>query len=105
MKLSSQLETLRTTAPVDPFGLIARARGDVGRLLTVLQSFGYYDGSVAITINGMTLDNEELGNALGALPKKSAARVRIVPTLGPLFHVGRIELKGDLPPGFAQKLD
>ncbi len=46
MKLTSQLETLRETAPVDPFGLIARARGDVGRLQTVLQSFGYYDGSV-----------------------------------------------------------
>lgn len=105
MKLSSQLETLRTSAPVDPFGLIARARGDVGRLRTVLQSFGYYDGSVVITINGKTLDNEELGNVLSALPKKSTARVRIAPTLGPLFYVGRIEFKGDLPPGFAQKLD
>jgi translocation and assembly module TamA len=104
MKLTSQLETLRETAPVDPFGLIARARGDVNRLQTVLQSFGYYDGSVAITINGMTLDSEELGNVLSALPKKSSARVRIVPTLGPLFHVRHIELKGNLPPGFAQKL-
>ncbi|HEY6516016.1 MAG TPA: hypothetical protein VIY50_07715, partial [Steroidobacteraceae bacterium] len=103
MKLTSQLETLRETAPVDPFGLIARARGDVNRLQTVLQSFGYYDGSVAITINGMTLESEELGNVLSALPKKSSARVRIVPTLGPLFHVRHIELKGNLPLGFAQK--
>lgn len=104
MKLTSQLETLRETAPVDPFGLIARARGDINRLQTVLQSFGYYDGSVAITINGMTLDSEELGNTLGALPKKSSARVRIVPTLGPLFHVRRIEFKGNLPAGFEQNL-
>jgi translocation and assembly module TamA len=104
MKLTSQLETLRETAPVDPFGLIARARGDVGRLQTVLQSFGYYDGSVTIKINGMGLDSEELGNALSALPKKSQAHVEILPTLGPLFHVGRIAFKGEVPPGFEQKL-
>jgi translocation and assembly module TamA len=104
MKLTSQLETLRESAPVDPFGLIARARGDVNRLQTVLQSFGYYDGSVDIKINGMALDSEDLGNELSALPKKSEAHVEIVPTPGPLFHVGRIQFKGELPPGFEQKL-
>jgi len=104
MKLTSQLETLRETAPTDPFGLIARARGDVNRLQTVLQSFGYYDGSVAITINHMSLDSEDLGNVLTALPKKSQAQVQIVPTLGPLFHVGHIEFKGEVPQGFEQKL-
>jgi translocation and assembly module TamA len=104
MKLTSQLETLRDTAPVDPFGLIARARGDVNRLQTVLQSFGYYDGSIAIRINGMALDSEDLGNVVSALPKKSHAQVQIVPTLGPLFHVGRIDIKGALPPGFLPKL-
>ncbi len=104
MKLTSQLETLRETAPTDPFGLIARARGDVGRLQTVLQSFGYYDGSVTIKINGLGLDSEDLGNVLSALPKKKQAQVQIVPTLGPLFHVGRIEFKGEVPPGFEQKL-
>jgi translocation and assembly module TamA len=104
MKLTSQLATLRESAPVDPFGLIARVRGDVNRLQTVLQSFGYYDGSVVIKINGMGLDSEELGNALSALPKKSEARIGIVPTLGPLFHVGNIQFKGSLPAGFEHKL-
>src|SRR5262249_15652021 len=42
LKATSQLATLRTTAPVDPFGLVARARSDIGRLTTVLESFGYY---------------------------------------------------------------
>ena len=74
MKLTSQLETLRETAPTDPFGLIARARGDVGRLQTVLQSFGYYDGSVTIKINGLGLDSEDLGNVLSALPSLVSAR-------------------------------
>jgi translocation and assembly module TamA len=104
MKLTSQLETLRQTAPTDPFGLIARARGDVTRLQTVLESFGYYDGSVNITINGMGLDSPGLADALSALPKGSAARVKIGSTLGPLFHVGHIEIKGTLPPGMANKL-
>jgi translocation and assembly module TamA len=104
LKLTSQLETLRKSAPVDPFGLIARARGDVARLQTVLQSFGYYDGSVTITIDGRGLDSIGLGNALSALPKKSDAHVRIDPTLGPLFRIGRIEIKGALPPGMRRKL-
>ena len=104
MKLTSQLESLRTTAPTDPFGLIARARGDVTRLQTVLQSFGYYDGEVTITIDGMGLDSGALADALTALPKKNEARVKVDPTLGPLFHVGRMDIKGALPPGMRQKM-
>ena len=105
MKLTSQLETLRKTAPVDPFGLIARARGDVTRLQTVLQSFGYYDGSITITINGMGLDNGALADALAALPKKSDAHVKVSPTLGPQFHIGSIAIKGALPAGMREKMD
>jgi translocation and assembly module TamA len=105
MKSTSQLETLLKTAPTDAFGLIARARGDVTRLQTVLQSFGYYDGAVTITINGMGLDSAGLGETLAALPKGSDAHVKIDPTLGPLFHVGRIDIKGALPPGMRQKMD
>ena len=105
LKLTSQLETLLKTAPVDPFGLIARSRGDVGRLQTVLQSFGYYDGAITITINGLGLDSAQLADTLSALPKGSDARVKIDPTLGPLFHVGRIDIQGDIPAGMQQKMD
>ncbi len=105
MKLTSQLETLRTTAPVDPYGLIARARGDVSRLRTVLDSFGYYQGRIAITINGMALDSAGLGDALTALPNGRSARLKIRPTLGPVFHVGRIDIKGALPKGMEKALE
>jgi translocation and assembly module TamA len=105
MKVTSQLETLRKTAPTDPFGLIARARGDVTRLQTVLQSFGYYDGAITVTINGEGLDSAGLGDTLAALPKGRDANVKIDPTLGPLFHVGRIDINGALPPGMRQKMD
>jgi translocation and assembly module TamA len=104
MKLTSQLETLREAAPVDPFGLIARARGDVTRLQTVLQSFGYYDGAITITINGMGLDSAALGDTLSDLPKGHDAHVKITATLGPLFHVGAIDIRGALPPGMRQKM-
>ena len=105
MKLTSQLETLKETAPVDPFGLIARARGDVTRLQTVLQSFGYYDGTITITINDMALDSAGLADTLTALPKKSDAHVKVEPTLGPQFHIGRIDVQGALPPGMRQKMN
>ena len=104
MKATSQLATLRKSAPVDPYGLIARARGDVGRLQTVLQSFGYYDGSVTITINGMGLNAAGLGSTLATLKKGSDARVKIDPKLGPLFHVRRVDIRGSLPPGMRAKL-
>ena len=105
MKLTSQLQTLQKTAPVDPFGLIARARGDVTRLQTVLESFGYYDGAITITINGMGLDSAQLADTLAALPKGGDAHVKIDPTLGPLFHVGSVDIKGALPPGMRQQMD
>jgi len=104
LKATSQLEQLRTTAPADPFGLIARARGDVNRLRTVLESFGYYEGGIAITMNGLTLTDARLADTISTLPKGSDARVKITPTLGPLFHVGSIEFKGALPPGMERKL-
>ncbi len=99
LKMTSQLAALRTTAPVGPFGLIARARGDVKRLQTVLHSFGYYDGTITITIDGVGLDSAGLGKALNALPKGKAAHVKITPVLGPLFHIGRIDIEGTLPAG------
>jgi translocation and assembly module TamA len=104
LKLTSQLQALRKSAPVGPFGLIARARGDVSRLQTVLQSFGYYDGTVTITVDGKGLDSAALGTELEAMAKGSAARLKIDPRLGPLFHIGRIHIEGQLPAGMRRKL-
>jgi translocation and assembly module TamA len=97
LKSTSQLAALRTSAPVDPFGLIARARSDVGRLHTVLESFGYYQSSVSITINGLALDAPQLGDVLSALPKGNDAHCRVNFDLGPLFHLGSIQIDGAVP--------
>src|SRR5437016_4377400 len=46
------LLTLRKKAPVDPFGLVARAASDIPRLQSALESFGYYQSNVGISAAG-----------------------------------------------------
>src|SRR5580704_7974708 len=98
LKATSDLLSLRTSAPVSPFGLIARARSDTDRLKTALESFGYYESHVSININGLPLTDPSLGEALTALPKGSSARVAIGFTLGTLYHLRRIDIDGEVPP-------
>jgi translocation and assembly module TamA len=97
LKATSQLAALRTSAPVDPFGLIARARGDLERLKTVLESSGYYQSSVSITMNGLPLDAPQLGDTLSALPHGTDATGHISFNLGPLYHLGSIRIDGAVP--------
>jgi translocation and assembly module TamA len=97
LKSSSDLSSLRTSAPVSPFGLIARARNDIDRLTTVLESYGYYKSAVAIKIGGLALKDPGLRDTLSALPKGSEPRVEVAFTLGPLYHLGRIDIDGELP--------
>jgi translocation and assembly module TamA len=97
LKATSQLAALRATVPVGPFGLIARARADAPRLKTVLESYGYYQSSLVITINGASLDEPSLGDTLSALPKGKDALCNVTFNLGPLYHLGRIEIEGSVP--------
>src|ERR1700741_2484069 len=83
LKATSQLEALRSAAPVSPFGLLARARAVIGRLKTALESAGYYQSSVAVTINGAPLEEPSLGATLGELPAGAEALCKIAFSLGP----------------------
>ena len=98
LKATSDLLNLRKSAPVSPFGLIARARSDTDRLKTALESFGFYESHVSITINGLPLTDPSLGDALTALPKDSSANVAVSFTLGTLYHLRRIDIDGEVPP-------
>jgi translocation and assembly module TamA len=104
LKATSQLVALRTTAPVDPLGLIARAQGDVDRLNTVLDSFGYYQGSVLVKINDLGLNDPRLDDTLRAMPRGTDARATVSFTLGPLYHLRKIDIDGDLPPAMRAEL-
>jgi translocation and assembly module TamA len=97
LKATSDLQALRSSAPVSPFGLIGRARSDVDRLTTVLESFGYYEAKVLIKINGLALTDPGLGDALTALPKGNDAKVVISFTLGQVYHLREIDIDGDWP--------
>ncbi len=94
---TSDLQSLRATAPVGAFGLIVRARTDVDRLRTVLESFGYYRSSVAITIDREPLADPALPDLLAKTPPGHAASVAVNFVLGPLYHLGRIEIEGTVP--------
>jgi translocation and assembly module TamA len=97
LKATSDLVSLRTSAQVGPFGLIARARSDMDRLKTALESFGYYESLVDIKINGVLLTDPSLGDTLSALPKDSAAQVAVSFNLGTLYHLRRIDIDGEVP--------
>ena len=97
LHLTSELESLRETAPVSPYGLIARARTDLERLRVVLESYGYYQSAVRISIDGQDISDITLGDRLAALPQNTDARVAVSFTLGPLYHLGQIEFDGAVP--------
>jgi translocation and assembly module TamA len=102
---ASELIALRQKAPVGPFGLVIRAKQDVGRLESVLHSFGYYDGTVTIRIAGHPLSERDLPAVLGRVPQgvSVAAEVRAQP--GPLFRIGRVTIVGAVPPSARRALD
>jgi translocation and assembly module TamA len=102
---SSDLVSLRKSAPVSPLGLILRARSDTVRLKTVLESYGYYQSAVTAIIDEEPLTSADLSDRLAAMPagKEAAVVVSYVP--GPLYHLGKITLEGDLPPAMQGLLD
>jgi translocation and assembly module TamA len=97
LKATSDLQALRSSAPVSPFGLIARARSDVDRLTTAAESFGYYQCHIVIRINGIQLGDPRLADQLSALGKGQTAQVAISLTLGPVYTLRRIDIEGELP--------
>lgn len=104
LRASSQLESLREKGPVDPLALVLRAQQDVARLETVLQSFGYYQGRVVITIDERSLDDPALPDHIAALPTEAKAAIAVRADLGPLYRVGEIKLEGNVPEGMRERL-
>lgn len=95
---SAELVQLREKAPVGGFALIARARGDIRRLDDVLNSQGYYDGSVTVSIDGRSIDDPNLADALDSRPAGAPpVQVTVTLTPGPQFHLGQIRVTGDVP--------
>jgi len=101
---ASTLGTLRESGPVGPFALIVRARGDVERLMTVLNSYGFYDAKVSVSIDGRGLDDPGLVGALEAAPAAPPAEVKIAIATGPLFHIGKVSIDSTVPKRATEQL-
>ena len=95
---TSQLVMLREKAPVGPFALVTRARDDAGRFRTALDSFGYYAATVTVTVDGKPLENVDLPDLLRQAPASPPVPVSVSFDVGPLFHLGRVAIEGDVPP-------
>ena len=97
LRASAQLVTLNGKVPVPPFALIERARSDLPRLQTALDSFGYYANKVAITIDGLALTDADLPVHLDAIPQDTNVDVNVSLDIGPLYHLGKVEIDGTIP--------
>ncbi|HEY8948105.1 MAG TPA: autotransporter assembly complex family protein [Rhizomicrobium sp.] len=94
---SAQLVTLHGKVPVPPFALVERARSDIQRLQTVLDSFGYYDAKIAITVGGHGVNDPDLPAYLDGVPDGTSVDVKVAVDKGPLFRLGDITIDGALP--------
>ena len=94
---SSQLVTLQKAGPLPVFALAARAREDIPRLQTVLDSFGYYQNHLTVTIDGLSPDDPQLPARMDAVPTGRAVTVKVTPSPGPLYHIGKVTLDGNVP--------
>ena len=92
LQASSNLVGLREKAAVGPFALISRARDDQERLVTALNSFGYYGAKVAIDVDALPLDDPALPTVLDAAHDEIPVRIRILK--GPRFHLRHVGLAG-----------
>ena len=104
LKGSSLLESLRDKAPAGPFALVARARQDVDRLETALQSFSYYLGTVSIRILDRPLDDPDLSDLIEKAPANDSVEVKVAIDMGPAFQLRRIAIEGAVEPDARAKL-
>ncbi len=97
---SSLLISLRDKTPAPPFALIDRARGDLERIQTVLESFGYYKATVKITIAGHDLADKSLPDVLEKVPQGQSVEIKTEIAKGPQYKLGRVAVEGTLPADF-----
>ncbi|HVW73648.1 MAG TPA: BamA/TamA family outer membrane protein [Rhizomicrobium sp.] len=97
LRASSQLVTLQGAGPIAPFALVSRAQADIARLQTAMDSFGYYQNKVGITMDGLAVDDPALPARLDAMPAGSPVAIKVTATPGPLYHLAKITLDGKVP--------
>ncbi len=84
---TSTLHRLRQEAPPDGEGLVRRAEADLRRLSDVLSGYGYYQGRVAIRIDGVPLTGE--ASVVAAARAAEASRARALVPVKVVVDLGR----------------
>lgn len=115
LKDTSSLYRLRQEAPPDGEGVVRRAEADLKRLGDVLSGYGYYQGRVAVLVDGVTLSGEAsvavAARAAEAARARNLVPVKIVVETGPLYTLRSIRVRdarGEpialelLPPRFSE---
>ncbi|HEV8517128.1 MAG TPA: BamA/TamA family outer membrane protein [Burkholderiales bacterium] len=95
---------MRASGPIAPFALIGRAQQDIDRLQAVLQGFGYYQGKVTVTVDGVRIDDPRLPDAIDALAKETNASIKVMVEVGPLYHLRKVTIEGEIPENARAKL-
>jgi translocation and assembly module TamA len=99
VEAASALQREKDRPPPGPAGLIARARGDYGRILSALYANGRYGGSIRIAVEGRPVETLRPDVAL---PATASVSVTVDP--GPVFVFGDIGIEG-LPGGAMTRED
>ncbi|MCH4090152.1 autotransporter assembly complex protein TamA [Acetobacter sp.] len=100
---SSDLLNLQKLHAVGPFALAGRIRNEYSRLNTALESFGFYDGTITITMDRpknaqvppqSKMEGQDIGLPLwlASMPSGQTLAIRITAKTGPLYHVGSVKL-------------
>ncbi|KAB8125021.1 hypothetical protein D3W54_13365 [Komagataeibacter medellinensis] len=113
LRASSDLISLQKTQAVSPFALTGRIHNDYSRLISALESYGYYAGTITITVSDVDVKaakgtegaghdgrDPDLPEWLQAIPAGRKAQVTISATPGSVFRIGIVTLqpdKGDPP--------
>ncbi len=101
---SSTLISLREDAPVSPFALVARAQGDLERFTAALHSQGFYKATIQMRIAGRPLEDPELLDLITRAPPEPVLVVGISFDTGPLFHLRKVEIRGEVSDPIRDKL-
>ena len=105
---TSTLYRLRGEPPPDGEGLVRRAEADRGRLADVLSGFGYYQGTVAIRVDGAAVGGEgslpAAARAAEAWRDRALAPVRIAVDLGPLYTLRTVAVRDPLGRPFPEEV-
>jgi translocation and assembly module TamA len=104
VRRSSLLHMLQKPAPVDPFGLVARASTDIPRIQAALESYGYYQPTISIQIDGRDISDPNLLTYLDAVPQNQNVTVHTIVKGGPLYHLRHVDIEGAVPQNAIDKV-